>query len=399
MLFPYLVRMIPRPLRLLALCLAAICIAAASEAQELAVQPTPFTVLLDFAALRAPAAPKPALPIWLESVNTIPATTAAKTTGTTDGENLSAGLPEAQETPHTTIRIRLRSMPGLNDTLLLRLFFDDLAAAHPTVTAWSETAVQSFTSGPLGAGLELPVSESMSIPTQDVAYLDIDVSGDGSNLRKVLLTTLKKSTVSQALDFAPAAATATSSTTAAETVVIDPFGNPAPQPAASNDTYLFGRVRATLEAGFIKLAAPTTSSTATATATESGTTAMQTSAVYEFELEAAPLLALVTLDILNADPLAPLQAWINDTPVGVVSTQLADLADPAYVGRVRPLETMRFHYAGWLHGQVILPSSALKAGVNTLTLQLPSGASPVAIRAIELQLKHNWRILDYQIAP
>jgi len=69
------------------------------------------------------------------------------------------------------------------------------------------------------------------------------------------------------------------------------------------------------------------------------------------------------------------------------------------VGIVRPLAPMRFHYAGWLHGQVILPGSALKAGHNTLTLQLPSGASPVAIRAIELQLKHNWRILDYQIAP
>ena len=379
-------------LRLLTLCLVAVCAVPASEAQELAVQPTPFTVLLDFAALRQPAAPKPALPIWLESVNIVPATTLAVQITGTDSGNTVAGLPETQEAPHTTIRIRLRSMPGLNDTLLLRLFFDDLAAAHPTVTAWSETAVQSFTSGPLGAGLELPVSESMSIPTQGVAYLDIDVPGDGSSLRKTLLTTIKKITVSQSLDFAPPAV----SSTAAEPI-IDPFGNPAPQPAAANDTYLFGRVRATLEAGFVKLAAPTTS--ATAAATQSGSAALQTTAVYEFELEAAPLLALITLDILNADPLAPLQAWINDTPVGAVSTQLADLADPAYIGLVRPLATMRFHYAGWLHGQVILPGSALKAGTNTLTLQLPAGASPVAIRAIELQLKHNWRILDYQFAP
>lgn len=376
--------MIPRLLRLLTLCLAAVCVGPASEAQEMAVQPTPFTVLLDLAALRQPAAPKPALPIWMESATLVPA--AAPGIGST-----LAGLPETPEALHTTLRIRLRSMPGLNDTLLLRLFFDDLAAAHPTVTAWSETAVQSFNSGPLGAGLELPVSESLSIPTQGVAYLDIDVPGDGTNLRKALLTTLKKNTVSQSLDFAPPV----TSSTAAEPVV-DPFGNPAPQPAATNDTYLFGRVRATLEAGFIKLAAP---SAASATATESGTAALQTSVVYPFDLESAPLLALITLDILNADPLAPLQAWVNDTPIGAVSTQLADLADPAYVGLVRPLETMRFHYAGWLHGQVILPGSALKAGANTLTLQLPAGASPVAIRAIELQLKHNWRILDYQIVP
>ncbi len=373
--------MIRRLVRLVALCLAAV--APLANGQELAVQPTPFTVLLDFAALRQPAAPKPALPIWLESVKIIPAEPA--------GESAVSGLPESKDTPHTTVRIRLRSLPGLSEAVLLRLFFDDLATAHPTITAWSETGVQSFNSGPLGAGLDLPVSESMSIPTQGVAYLDIDLPGDGSNLRKALLTTLKKSTVNQPLDFAPVTSSSITEP------VIDPFGNPAPQPAAANDTYLFGRVRATLEPGLVKLAAPKFS---TNPAPESeATPEVKTSAVYEFDLEAAPLMALVTLDILNADPLAPLQVWVNNMPVGVVSMQLADLADPAYAGVVRPLQAMRFHYAGWLHGQIVLPGAALKAGANTITLQLPSGASPVAIRAIELQLKHNWRILDYQFAP
>lgn len=378
----------------LALCLAAL---SGSRAQDLTVQPTPFTVLLDFAVLRHPAAPKPSLPIWLESVAfvpSLPASTAAASG--TEAAPAAPGLPEetpAAAAPHTTVRIRLRAMPGLNDTLLLRLFFNDDAGAGPSVTGWSETGTQSFASGKLGAGLELPVSETLTIPTRNVAYLDIDVPGDGSNLRKALLTTLKKSAVNQSLDFAPAASTGTD---AAPTPLADPFGNPEPQPAPANDTALFGRVRATLEGGFIRLAAP---SRADADRSTGATAALPTSATYEFELEGAPLLALVTLDVLNADPLAPVQAWVNGTPAGAFALQQPDLADPGYIGVVRPLQPMRFHYAGWLHGQLVLPGSALKTGVNTLILQLPQGASPVAIRAIELQLKHNWRILDYQLAP
>jgi len=193
------------------------------------------------------------------------------------------------------------------------------------------------------------------------------------------------------LDFAPAPLK--------ETPVVDPFGNATPQPAQENDTYLFGRVRATLEAGVIKLSPPTATAAATGTASQSGDPAPQTSVAFEFNLEAAPLLAFVALDILGADPAAPLQAWVNDQPLGPVTAQFPDLADPAYVGLVRPLEAMRFRYAGWLHGQLILPGSALRVGTNTLVLQLPADATPAAIRAIELQLKHNWRILDYTLAP
>jgi len=391
MLFPNTVRRIPLFIFLLTLCLAAACTMPSAHAQELVSQPTPFTVLLDFAVLQHPAAPKQALPIWLESVQVIPAkpATDAALTGTT-------GLPEQQEPAHTVFRIRLRSMPGLNDTILLRLFFDDRPDAHPTVTAWSETAERGFASGPLGAGLELPVSESMSIPTQGVDYVDIDVPGNGSNVHKALLTTLKKSTVATALDFAPAAVPG------AADPVVDPFGNAAPQPISENDSFLFGRVRATLQAEVVKLAPLAPATSATEGAVESGTStpaSTRTSIAYEFNLEAAPLLAFIALDVLNADPLAPLQAWVNDTPLGTITPQFPDLADPAYTGIVRPLQPMRFCYAGWLHGQLIIPGSALHAGNNTITLALPPEASPVAIRALELQLKNNWRILDYTLAP
>ena len=380
------VRMFHRIFQLLTLC----CLAPLAFAQDLVSQPIPYTALLDFAALRHPVGVKPSLPIWLESVQIIP----AETESATATEDASAqGLPEEKLPPHTVYRIRLRPMPGLNDLLLLRVFFDDLPNAHPTVTAWTEIGECKFSSQPLGAGLGLPASESLSIPTKDVDYLEIDVPGDGSNVHKALLSTLKKTVVAAALDFAPTPAKDAASP------VVDPFGNVPAQPTQENDTYLFGRVRATLEPGVVKLSPPTPpAAQTTGTDTKSDTPAPQTSVSFEFNLEAEPLLAFVALDILGADPAAPLQAWVNDQPMGTVTPQFPDLADPGYVGLVRPLETMRFRYAGWLHGQLILPGSALRMGTNTITLQLPADASPVAIRAIELQLKHNWRILDYTFA-
>ena len=390
MLFPN-VRMLHRIFQLLTLC----CLAPLAGAQDLVSQPIPYTALLDFPALRHPAGIKPSLPIWLESVQIIPAETAPESaaTETPAPDTVAQGLPEEKTPPHTVYRIRLRAMPGLNDQLLLRVFFDDLPNAHPTVTAWSEIGECRFASQPLGAGIGLPASESLSIPTQGVDYLEIDVPGDGANVRKALLSTLKKTVVNTALDFAPAPTK--------ETPLNDPFGNTAPQPVQENDTYLFGRVRATLEAGVIKLIPPTATAAATTTGTDaqsSSDPAPQTAVSFEFTLEAAPLVAFVALDILGADPTAPLQAWVNDKPLGPVTAQFPDLADPGYVGLVRPLEGMRFRYAGWLHGQVILPGSALRVGTNTLILQLPADATPAAIRAIELQLKHNWRILDYTFA-
>jgi len=352
-----------------------------ARGQELVAQPTSFTVLLDFAALRNPAIPRPLLPIWIESVQIPPASIAAPATDST-----ISGLLEVPQSPHTVVRVRLRSIPGLNDRVYLRLFFDDRADAHPVITAWSDTNGCQFTSQPLGAGLDLPASEALSIPTQNANYLEIDVPGDGSNIRQALLTALKTSTVETAIDFsAPPSVSATNA-------VVDPFGNTPSQPVTENDTYLFGRVRATLEPGVIKLSPPNA-------VAQSGTAEQQTLVSFEFNLESAPLLAFVALDILNADPLAPLQAWVNDKAVGPLVPQFPDLADPAYHGLAQSLQPMRFCYAGWLHGQLIIRGSALRAGQNTITLQLPADASPAAIRSIELQLKHNWKALDYTLAP
>ena len=339
----------------------ALSICLSAQAQDLEVQPTPFTALIDLTALQKPISkllPKQALPIWLESVQVIhnEADAAAKQPAT------------------TTFRLRLRPMPGLNDSVLLRLFFEDRADTHPTVTAWSETGDQKFASEPLGAGLGMSASESMAIPVKGADYIEVSVPGDGTSVRKALVATLKKNDVGSAFDFAPAAS------------ISDPFGGAAPAVPAQSDLFLFGRVRATLEPGLVKLSDKETQ-------TESA------SVQFAFNLESPPLLAMVTFDVSNADPVAPLESWIGNNPLGPIAVQWPDLADPAYAGVVRPLEAMRFHYSGWVRCQKIIPGSLLRKGLNTFILELPSGASPVAIRAVELQLKHNWRQLDYSLVP
>lgn len=354
-----------------AAALGCLLAAAPLHAQELATQPTPFTALLDFALLRHPFAPKPPLPIWLESVQILPAETAAASVPA-DPDAIQ-GLPEEKPAPHTVFRIRLRPLPGITERFLLRLYFDDRPDTHPTVTAWTETGDCRFRSEPLGAGLRLPVSESLAISPNGADYLEIDVPGDGTTLRKAFLSPLKKSVQHTPFDFAPAPASAEP--------VADPFGALASPSPGENDTYLFGRVRATLEPDIVKL------------------DAANGAVSYQFELESAPLLSLVTLELLNADPLTPIQVSVNDTETGSIIAHFPDLADPAYIGESAPLQSMRFRYAGWLRAQAVIPGSALRSGTNTVTFQLPAGSSPAAIRAVELQLKNPWKGLDYLLAP
>jgi len=60
---------------------------------------------------------------------------------------------------------------------------------------------------------------------------------------------------------------------------------------------------------------------------------------------------------------------------------------------------LHFQYNGWLRGQQVIPGSALRAGLNKITLRLTKDSGPVAVRTVELQLKHHWRHLDYKLSP
>lgn len=312
------------------------------RAQELQMQATPFSVWLDLEALGKPNAPKVALPIWMESV--IRETTPAR-----------SAQPEK-----TTVRIRLRRFGHLNGEVQLRLFFFDKPEAGPIVTGWTETGSEPYMSPVLGLGLNLPSSETLVIPAGQLDYLDITVPGDGATLRGAYLSTLKTHEAKHALDFDPVS------------LIEDPFGKSPSLTPPLDDQSLYGRIRATIDPGVVKIAPPDAPR-----------------ARYEFELDAQPLLAACTFEVLNADPLEPLFVWVNDRPIGAVNLHFPDLADPGYQAVTRPFDRESgFHYTGWLRAQVVIRGSYLSSGLNKIVLSLNEHSSPVAVRSLEIQLKH-----------
>ena len=336
--------------------LALACAAALATAQEASVltdQPTSFSVWLDLHLLAKPGAAKPALPIWFESFQNEPV--AAK-----DGEP-----------PRTVYRLRLRRMPSLHRELLLRVFFDDVAGMSPVVTAWTETGRELFRSAPMGAGAGLPSSESTVVPLDGADYLDLTVPGDGSSIRGVFASSLKDATTRQTIDFQ----------TTAE--VQDPFGNlPAAQPA-EEDSKLFGRVKATVDTALVRLS-------------RKGESVAQ----WQFDLAGQPLTAVVTFEVLNADLAAPPVVSANDGPAGFASIRWPDLSDPGFRGESRPLEpAMRFQFTGWVRAQFVIPGNLLHSGRNAVNIGLGDDSGSIAIRNVELQLKHNWRQFDYILTP
>ncbi len=324
-----------------------------AAAQELRVHPTPFSVWLDFSALASLRPIKAALPIWMESVQS----------------SFTPASPTARE--KTTVRLRLRRMASLNGEIQLRLFFNDLPGVAPVITGWTETGLQIYTSPVIGAGLDMPNSESLTIPVADLDYLDIAVPGDGHNLRGAFLTTLRKHVGRHALDFEPAS------------TLVDPFSNAPMAAPGQDDSFLLGRVKATIDAGTIKL---------------SPTEAPRSH--IEFELQSPPLLALISFDVLGIDPFHAPELTLNDRPMGRLALQMPDLADPGYHGRVRPLELdMRFQYMGWVRCQQVVAGSMLQSGINNLTIALGRESGPIAIRAVEVELKYPSPNLDYQLVP
>jgi hypothetical protein len=336
--------------------LALACAAAMAMAQEAGVlseQPTSFSVWLDLHVLARPGAAKPALPIWFESFQNEPV--AAK-----------------DATPPTTVyRLRLRRMPSLHRELLLRLFFDDITGLQPVVTAWTESGRELFRSTTMGVGAGLPTSESLVVPLDGADYLDIDVPGDGSNIRGVLASSLKDAVAKQTIDFQAVAE------------VQDPFGNlPAAQPS-EQDAKLFGRVKATVDTDIVRLS-------------PKGESAAQ----WQFQLAGQPLTAVVTFEVLNADLAAPPVVSANDGQAGVAGIHWPDLADPGFRGESRPSEpSMRFQYTGWVRAQFVIPGHLLHAGPNGVNIGLADGSGSIAIRNVELQLKHNWKHFDYILTP
>jgi len=167
------------------------------------------------------------------------------------------------------------------------------------------------------------------------------------------------------------------------TLIPELFAAAAPLHAPDRDMELFGAVTATLAAETLRIGP-----------------SVQTGAAFQFEIEAQPLLALLTFEVATPEVATPPEIFVNGQDVGAAALSLPDLADPGYRGMVAPLaQQMHFEYTGWLRAQILVPASVLKTGTNDLIVISGAGTSASAIRATQIQLKYLWDKSDFLLQP
>ena len=271
--------------------------------------------------------------------------------------------------PKTTFRIRLARPRADFQVLFFRLFFDDNPDQKPQLVAWDESGTQVLQSGPLGPGLGLPTSESVMVPMVAVSTIDVEVPGDGKTIRGAYLDWMATAEVLHPISAEH------------RDMIPEPFTTMPALHAPSQDKEMFGTVVATLADETIRI----------------GTSVSQ-GAVFQFGLEAQPLVVLLTFEVASPNIEAPPEVFVNGESVGAVTLTLPDLADPAYRGESTSLlRQMRFQYTGWLRAQKLLPASSLKVGNNDLIIVSGPGTPVSAIRATQVQLKYLWDKSDYQL--
>ena len=209
------------------------------------------------------------------------------------------------------------------------------------------------------------------IPMNGVTTLDVEVPGDGKTVRGAYLEWMATSEMVHPLS------------TEKQNLVPQPFSGTAPLQAPEKDVEQFGTVTATLAAEAIPIGPD-----------------VQQAATFQFEMEAQPLVALLTFDVASPRIDSPPEIYVNGQDVGPVSIVLPDLADPGYRGEMDALiKDMQFQYTGWLRAQKVLPISSLKAGNNDILVIGGTASSNSAIRATQVQLKYLWDKSDYQLRP
>ncbi len=362
-----------RRLRWVFPCLLLAFGAARLHGQELRGQQSPLTAWLDLRPT-VPGAPPQTTPAWIESLDFLPAQTdAAKTPLAPASPARAEGTGQGVDRTYSVYRVRLQSpVAGVND-LQLRVFFDDLAGdARPFVSVWNELGTELMRSNPLGQGLGLPSSETLTIPMKGVDYLEISLPGDGTQVRALFLSWLEKTRVLQPVDFP------------AQEAVHEPFHVLASTRQQTNDSYLYGVVTASLQPAEAAVLKPASAPAAT----------------FEFQLEHQPLIAVISYEVLGAAAGAAPLISVNQHSQGQSELFLPDLADPGYRGeQTEGSSQMTFRYTGWVRAQKMVPAEMLNAGLNRLTVSLSEGSGTVAIRSLQIQLKYNWEKLDYNLAP
>jgi hypothetical protein len=302
-------------------------------------------------------------PPWVEAISLIPGEKRAKTDGVT--------VITAAKTTPTVFRIRLKKPESGYNILFLRLFFNDQPDARPEITAWDASREQLLRFGPFGIGIGLESSDSCMIPMEGVKNIDIEVPGDGANVRSAFLQWMTTSEVVHAVGVS------------SDNAVPQPFSPTPALHAPAEDSEQFGAITATLSPDPIRIGA-----------------SAKEAAVFEFGIEAQPLLALVSFEVANPRIGSPPEVIVNGANVGPANLALPELADPGYRGEMRALmHEMQFNYTGWVRAQKVVPASALQTGTNRISVINGAEAGNSAVRATQIQLKYLWDKSDYFLQP
>jgi len=342
----------------LAIFFAAVCRAYAQEAlsdalpapADLIAQPFPESAWLDLRQNVPRNSKTQNTPAWVEALTLLP------------GQATEGGA-----TSKSIFRIRVMQPSPDYQVLFFRLFFDDKVNQQPELVAWDESGTHILRSGTLGVGMNLPSSDSVLIPMTGASAIDIEVPGDGKTIRGAYLDWMTTSEVVHPVNAEH------------RDIIPEPFSSVPSLHPPPEDVENFGTVTATLSADPIRINAET-----------------QESAVFQFPIEAQPLTALLTFEIVNPSIDAPPEVYVNSEDIGPVSLTLPDLADPGYRGEMEALTPqMHFRYTGWLRAQKIVPATILKVGANDLVVANAVGRGSSAIRATQIQLKYVWDKSDY----
>src|SRR5947209_7683020 len=305
---------------LFAIFFAAVCRVGAQEAlsealtspAEITAQPFPESAWLDLRQNATRNSKTQNTPAWVEALTLLP-----------------GHATESGGAAKSIFRIRVRQPSPDYQVLFFRLFFDDKADQQPELIAWDESGTYVLRSGTLGAGMNLPSSDSVLIPMTGASSIDIEVPGDGKTVRGAYLDWMTSSEVVHPVN------------TEHRDMIPEPFSSVPTLHAPPDDVENFGTVTATLAAEAIRIGAQT-----------------QEGAAFQFSIEAQPLTALLSFEIADPRIDAPPEIYLNGQDIGPASLTLPDLGDPAYRGEVQPLSTqMHFNYTGWLRAQKIVPAA------------------------------------------
>jgi len=267
----------------------------------------------------------------------------------------------------TIFRMRL-SAPSTDVTVMfLRLFFDDNDKARPEVVAWDESGTQVIRSGALGSGIGLPSSDSVMIPMKGISTVDIEVPGDGKTVRAAYLDWMASSEVVHPVN------------SERRDLIPEPFSSLPPLHSPDQYQEDFGTVTATLANETVSMGAD-----------------FEHAATFQFKMEEAPLMALLTFEVASPLVDSPPEVYVNGEDVGPASVTLPELADPGYRGESESMiKGMHFQYTGWLRAQKLIPVTSLKAGGNDVMVLAGPGTSASAVRGTQIQLKYIWEKSDY----